>query len=184
MELTSKDNTWYWVVGTIVVLAVLYFMFKERIDRILGIAKDKATNEDYSCASTFYAKLEGNKIQNVWTSDEGTTTTPNVKYYKQDVVLTEDGVGDSGSPVVITKEEFIGLCKYKYNPPYAWYTAKAPSNTGHRGETNSANRALYACEKFYNDCSNKSGTQAWVDNRCDVLWNSCIGTWDRVKGNR
>lgn len=134
MEATSKNGTWYWVVVTIVVLGVVYFLFKDKIDRRLGIAKDAATGGgNYSCASTFYAKLNGGKIQNVWTADEGTTTTPNVKYYKQDVMLTNDGVTNSGNPAVITQEEFVCLCKYRYNPPYAWYTAVPPVNTGHSG---------------------------------------------------
>lgn len=132
MASEGKNNTWYWVVGTIVVIGVIYFIFKEKIDRYLGIAKDLALNQtNYSCASTFYVKTEDGKTQNVWTSDEGTSIAPNVKYYKQDVTLTENGVTNFGSPVSISKEAFTSFCRYKYSPPYDWYTAKAPENTGH-----------------------------------------------------
>lgn len=116
----------YWLVILIVALVIVYFLFKEKIDGYLGIAKGLITPSGYSCRSTFYAKTEG-KTFNVWTSDEGTPASPNVKYYRQEVNLTESGVENVGLAEELTKSSFQSLCKYLFNPPYAWYTAESPT---------------------------------------------------------
>lgn len=45
---------------------------------------------------------------------------------------------------------------------------------------NTSERTFAACDKFNSECKGVSA-QSWINNRCDVLWNSCIGTWGRIK---
>ena len=122
-------NNWGWYL--LLLVAILYFVFMKQINNwIRNLLKAGGSTGSYSeqmtCDSSFYVKLADGKNQNVWTTDEGNTTTPNVKYYKQDVAFTESGVNTTSEISTITKEEFEGLCSSKYNPPYGWYTAAAP----------------------------------------------------------
>lgn len=120
----------YWPIILIIALVAIYFAFKTSIDKWLGMAKGLSSPSWASCGKTFFAKLPDGKILSITTTDEGTTGHPIAAYYKNEVELNQDGVSKSGNPIKITKEEFDGMCKYMYNPPYAWYTEKPQTSTG------------------------------------------------------
>lgn len=89
-----------------------------------------ATSPSNGTCNNFYVKLAdlGNKkIQSlhVWTSGE--------KYYKQESILILDGIESEKEIIEITKQEFDGFCKDKFNPPaeYKWYYEKPGTSTGH-----------------------------------------------------
>lgn len=120
----------------IVVLVIIYFSFKSKIDKWLGMAKSLTAPSWASCKSTFFVKLPDGKFQSVTTTDEGTTGNPIPAYYKNDVEFNENGVVNPGASIKITKEEFDSMCQYMYNPPYAWYTEEQKgTSVGHPGRS-------------------------------------------------
>lgn len=74
-----------------------------------------------SCKSSFLAKMPDGSTHNFHASNDGTDSAPNMKYYKNDVTITEGGITNATVDVVITRNEFDDACQYAYNPPYEWY---------------------------------------------------------------
>lgn len=127
MEFLKKYG---WII-LLIILVGAYIVFKDKIDRLVGSVKDVVAPGAYSCKSTFYAKSSDGKTFNVWTSDEGTASSPKIRYYKQMVELDENGSKNIGDVIFISKEEFDGSCKDMFTPTYAWYNSTAPENMGH-----------------------------------------------------
>lgn len=127
MEFLKK----YWLILLVIVLVIVYFIFKAKIDKWLGIAQSLASSTPswVGCDKTFFVKLPDGKTQSIFATDEGTTDNPVPVYYKNDVTFVQDGIKDPGTPVKITKEEFDGFCQYLYHPPYPWYTEESKGGT-------------------------------------------------------
>lgn len=123
----------------LIILGVIYYFFQEKINRFFGIGTIGKAPEWVSCKETFFVKLPDGKTQSVgMSSNQGTTDNPIYFFTKNDVTFTEEGIIDAKEPIKISKSEYEALCKYLYNPPYAWYTATAGATgaTGH-GRTTS-----------------------------------------------
>lgn len=110
----------------VVILGIVYFIFRDRINKYLGINKSGDGPEWVSCKKTFFVKLPDGRTQSINTADVGTVDSPMWKYYKKDVGFSEDGLTNIGASIEITEQEFNGFCKYIFHPPYAWYTEKPP----------------------------------------------------------
>lgn len=128
---TFRKYWWLWI---LIAFAIIYFSFKQKIDKYLQIAKSTITTPSWeSCKTTFFAKLPDGKIRSFHSQNDGTESAPNMKYYKSDVTLSEDGITNATADVEITKVEFDGACQYLYKPPYKWYTEESPVGNMGRG---------------------------------------------------
>ena len=111
-----------YVIVILIVLAILYFIFKDKVnDFVLGFLNKDSGGFTGSCSKTFFAKLPDGKTISVVSADTGTTDAPVIKYYKKNVTIVEGGIENPGTQVEIAKDEFEGYCKYIYHPPYEWY---------------------------------------------------------------
>jgi len=106
-----------YVILVIIALVVIYLVFRNQINSFLGIGE----KGKLSCKKVFYAKLTDGKYYNIVSADIGTTTAPDIKYYKKQVTFDKNGVIEVGIQTEITKDEFSGLCQYIYHPPFDWY---------------------------------------------------------------
>lgn len=125
-----ETNFWnsYGLLIVVILLILAYFLFKDQIDSwFRGVKGTLIPSNGMSCRTTFYAQLPDGKYYNIWTSNEGTPSAPNVKYYKQEVNFNENGTQNIGNYITIPKEEFESSCAYFYEPPYAWYTSPSTS---------------------------------------------------------
>lgn len=108
----------YWWVLIPIALVVIYFVFQDQINNLLGIGgKDKL-----SCKQAFYIKSPDGKYYNVNCSDVAHIgQEPNIICSKLQVTFTPSGQEDIGERISITKQEFEDACKYIYHPPFDWY---------------------------------------------------------------
>lgn len=119
----------------LIILAIVYFIFKDKIDNFFS-RKISEAPAWASCKETFIVKLPDGKTQSVFKgANAGTTDNPIYEFYKNDVTLTQDGITNPGDPIKITKDEFDGLCKYQFNPPYDWYKNPPTGSSGGHGRT-------------------------------------------------
>lgn len=128
---TFKKYLWLWI---LIALAIIYFSFKKKIDKYLGLAKGAITAPSWeSCQSTFFAKLPNdNTIHSFHSQNNGTDSAPDMKYYKNDVTMDDNGITNATVDVEIPKAEFDAACQYLYKPPFKWYTEKSNATSGGR----------------------------------------------------
>lgn len=125
------SNTTAGILGVITGIIILYLIFRKKVNTYFGIFEGDSASWA-SCNKQFYVKLNDGKTQAVFSSNDGTEDNPDWKYYKNDVTFTEEGITGATAPIKITKTEFDGLCKFKYDPPYKWYSINTSEIVGHR----------------------------------------------------
>lgn len=133
----KTDSNYGWLIGIVIGLGIVYFIFMDKINKFLGFGKPTVDvpSQFGSCSSSFFVKLPDGKTQGIYTLDISETETPIYKYQKQNLSFNENGLNTIGDRIDITKAEFDSLCQYKYDPPYAWYKeiGKGPvTSGGHR----------------------------------------------------